>query len=94
MKSREMVLMCTPLQSGNRDSDTEIRLMDTAGEKEGGRNGESSTDVHTLPCLTQLARGKLLCNTGGSAQCSVRTQRGGKGGVRGRLKRERTYVYL
>ena len=36
MKSREMVLMCTPLQSGNRDSDTEIRLMDTAGEKEGG----------------------------------------------------------
>ena len=27
---------------------------DTAGEGEGGRNWESSTDIHTLPCVKQF----------------------------------------
>ena len=35
--------------------------------------------IYTLPCVKQIASGKLLCNTGSSAQCSVMTQKGGMG---------------
>lgn len=34
-----------------------------AGEGEGGTNGESRTDICTLPCVKQGARGKLPYNT-------------------------------
>ena len=35
--------------------------------------------VYTLPCVKQTASGKLLHNTGSSAQCSAMTYRGGMG---------------
>ena len=35
--------------------------MDTGGG-EGGPDGESSTDIYTLPCVKQIASGKLLYN--------------------------------
>ena len=34
---------------------------------------ESSTGVPPLPCLKQVASGKLLYSTGGSTLCSVMT---------------------
>ena len=43
------------------------------GEGEGGTNWESSSDILPLPCVKQMAGGKLLCNAGSSAQCPVMT---------------------
>ena len=62
-------------------------------KEEGGMNSESSTDMHTLPCIKQTAGGKLLCNTGCSAGSSVITSRVGMGGVGGRLRREGIHAY-
>ena len=42
--------------------------MATEGEGEGGVNWESGTNVYTLPCVKEPASGKLLQNTGSSAQ--------------------------
>ena len=52
---------------------------------------ESSIDIYTLPCVKEMASGKLLYSMGSSAQCSVTTYRVGIG-VGGRLKR-RVYMY-
>ena len=60
----------TYLQSKNRDSDIDNRLMD-AGE--GGMNWECSTEIYTLPYVKQIANGKLLYNTASSNWCSVTT---------------------
>ena len=38
-----------------------------------GMNWESRTDIYALPCIKQLASGKLQFNTGSSALCSVIT---------------------
>ena len=68
-------------QGSNRDSDTEIKLVDTVGEEEGGRNWESSMEICTLPYVKQIASGNLLCDdTGSSSQCSVTTIGIGRGG--------------
>ena len=56
---------------------------------------ESSTEIYTLPCIKQIASGKLPYNTGSSAQRSVEgcTVEGSDGkGVGRRFKR--IYVYL
>ena len=47
-------------------------------------NWESSTDIYiyTLPCVKQIVSGKLLYNTGSSAQCSMTTRGMGWGGVK------------
>ena len=61
--------------------------MGTVGEAEGGTNGESSVNKHTLPCVKRLTSGKLLYSTGSSAQYAVMTYRvgwGWKEGLRGR----------
>ena len=50
-------------------------------------------DIHTPPCVTQLASGKLLKSAGSSARRSVMTPRVDGGGG-GRLKREWIYVYI
>ena len=34
--------------------------MDTARKAEAGTKRESSVDIHTLPCATQIVSGKLL----------------------------------
>ena len=48
--------------------------MDTARGREVGKmNWEIRIDIHTLPCVKQIASWKLLCSTGSSAQCSVMT---------------------
>ena len=54
------------MQGRNRDSDIENRLPDTAGEGEGGMNGESCIEIQTLgfrggslPCVKQRADRKL-----------------------------------
>ena len=53
-------------QGRNRDIDIENNLVDTVGEGEGGTNGENSTDMYHLPCVKQIASGKLLHSAGSS----------------------------
>ena len=47
------------LQGRNGDAEVENGLVDTVGDGEGGTNWKSSTDIHTLPCVTQIPRGEL-----------------------------------
>ena len=54
-----------------QDADIEKGHVDTEGEREGGTNWESSSNIYTLPCVKWTAGGKLLHSTGSSAQCSV-----------------------
>ena len=70
--------------------------MDTVGEVEGGMNWEIRFDINTLPCVKEMAKGRLLNSTGSSALCSVMIQKDGMGGhgVKVRLKVEGLYVYL
>ena len=63
-------------------------LVDTVWEREGG----SSIDIYTPPCVKWMASGKLLYSAGSSARCSVMAKMGRMGGVGGRL-RGRGYVY-
>ena len=50
--------MCgvTYLQSGNRDTDTENRRMDTKGGRWGGMRWETGIDIYTLLLLLLLSR--------------------------------------
>ena len=49
----------------------------TCGHGEGGRGGgmnwEIGIDIYTLPCVKQIASGKMLYSAGSSALCSVMT---------------------
>ena len=56
-----------------QDTNTENRLVDTVGEGESEKNGESLINVHTLPCVKQIAGEKLLHNTGSPTWHSVMT---------------------
>ena len=82
----------TYLQGRKRDTDIENILVDTVEEGEGGTKWESSIDIYTLPCVKQIASGKLLYGTRSSARCSVMTYRGGMGGWEGG-SRWRGYMY-
>ena len=42
------------------DTGAENRLVDRAGEGEGGMNGESVTETYALPCVKQTASGNVL----------------------------------
>ena len=53
------------------DAATENEHVDTRAGGGDGTNWEVRTDIYTLPCVKQLANGKLLCSTGGSAGGSV-----------------------
>ena len=55
-------------------------------------NWEICIDIDTLPCVKQIASGKLLYSTGCSAQCSLMTERGGMGGWE--VQEGRIYVYV
>ena len=57
----------------NGDSDIENGLVNTVGNGESGTNRESSIDIYTLPCVKQIATGKLLYHTGSPGWCSVMT---------------------
>ena len=63
----------------NRDTDIETDLWTQQREEEGGTDWESSIETYTLQYVKQIANGKLLYNTGASAQCSVITKRGETG---------------
>ena len=56
-------------------------------------NWEIGTKKYALPCVKQIASGKLLYNTGNSAWYFVTTERGGMEGLGWRLQREGIYVY-
>ena len=58
--------------------------MDTAGEREGGKNGESSKKTYTLPYVKHIASGNLLCDSGSSKPvfCDNLEVWGGVGGGR------------
>ena len=60
MESGKMVLMNLFAGDGNGDTDTESKLVDTAGEGEEGANGESSAETHTSPYVKQPASGNSL----------------------------------
>ena len=59
------------MQARSKEAGMEDGLVDTVREGESGMSGESRTDVYTLPCVKQIASGKLLSSTGGSVRCSV-----------------------
>ena len=69
--------------------------METARGREVGKmNWEIRLDIHTVPCIRQMASGKLLYSTESLAQCSVVTYRGDMVWGRGRSKREGIYIYM
>ena len=73
-----------------RDTDVETACGHSR-EGEDGTNWDSSTDIYAPPCVKQLAQGKLLCNTGISAQrCD--DPEGWDEAVGGRFQREEIYV--
>ena len=49
----------TYLQGRNRNTDMENGLVVTVGKGEGGTNGESSIEIHTLPYGKWIASGKV-----------------------------------
>ena len=59
------------LLAGIETQRRELRAQQKEGER--GMNGESGTDISTLPCVKQTASGDLLCSTGSSACCSLMT---------------------
>ena len=61
------------LQERNGDADIEKGLVGIVAEGERGMNGESSTDIYTLPCVNQIAGEKLLYETGRPAWPSLLT---------------------
>ena len=82
------------LQGRNTDTDKENGHTGVMGERKGGKNWKSSTDIYiyTLPCVKYTASGKLLQSTSCSAWCSVMTWSGEQ--LEGRLKREEIYAYV
>ena len=60
------------MQGRYRDADVENGLGTQQGMEKVGRI-ESSIDIYTLPYIKEIASRKLLCNTVGSAWCSVMT---------------------
>ena len=51
--------------------------MDTMGEGESCRNGESSINICTLSVVRWIAGEKLHCSTGSPVWCSVMTWKNG-----------------
>ena len=64
----------------------------SVGEGIDGTKWESNIEVYTLPGGKEIASGKLLCNTGSSAWCSVTSQMGGIGNWEAGLRGGR-YMY-
>ena len=57
-------------------------------------NWRSKTDIHTLPCVKQIASVKRLYSTGSSAWCSVMSSGIGVEGVRGAQEGEGTCIHI
>ena len=69
-------------------------LVATVGGGEGRTNWERIIDVCTLSCIEQITGGKLLCNTGRPAWCSVMTLGGGTGEEREVQERRDIHIYI
>ena len=82
------------MQGRNRDTDVKTGLRDAAGEGEGGANGERSTGLYPLPCVTETARGELRRDTERSAALCDGPEGRARLLLRGRLKRQAARVYL
>ena len=67
------------MQGNSGDSDVENGLVDTLGEGETDRNGESTIDMYTLPCATKIAGEKQGAQPGALWR---------PGGVWSRMRRE------
>ena len=82
------------LQGRNREADVENRLVDTAGEGEGGTNWER-TETYTLSYVKRIASEKLLYKTGISARCSMQLRgvRWDGGWEEGSRRRGYMYTY-
>ena len=92
-ESRKMTQM--NLFAGQKERGRQREQTADTERKGKGRTGwESSTDVYTQPCVTQMASGKLLHSAGNPSRCSVMTRRAGTGGRGGRSTRERRYIYI
>ena len=61
------------LQSGNRDTDIENRLLNTVVGRGAGMNWGIGIDICALTCVKQIATGNLLNSVGSSAPCSLVT---------------------
>ena len=59
------------MQGRSRDTCRERTFASSEGR-------EYSINVYTLPCVKEIASGKLLQTTGNSARCPVTTWRGGR----------------
>ena len=55
------------------DTEIENKLVDTVNEEEGGMNKESNIETYTLPCVKQVADGRLLYDSRAQTRCSVTT---------------------
>ena len=83
----------TYLQGRNGNTDIENVLVVTVGEREGGINWESSTDIYTVSCIKQTAVGS--CHETQGAQPEALWWPSGWDGRRAtRLKREGWYMYF
>ena len=80
------------MQGRNRDADVENGLVDTEGEGESGLNWESSTDIYTLPCIKQIASGKLVYSIGSSMLCDDLDAWDGGGGTE--VQKGGIYAYM
>ena len=63
------------MQGTNGDTDIQNGLVNMGQweEGKGGTNGESSIETYTLTYVKQIAKGKLLCDSGNSNQGYVTT---------------------
>ena len=71
----------TYLQGRSGDAGIGNGLVDMAREAEGGTPWERSIDIHTPPCVRQMA-GATAHNPGSAAWCFARTERDGTGAGR------------
>ena len=92
MESRKKWYWWTSFQGRNRETDMKNRLMDTAGDGEGGMNWENSTELYTLSYVKWQLVGSC-CITQGALPGALWLPRGMGWWGGGRFKREGIYVY-
>ena len=77
----------------NKDADVENRLVDTVGKGGGGMHSESSTAMHILPYVKQIAQSCCITQEFNPAFCDDTEERDG-GAVGGRLMKEGLYIVM
>ena len=82
------------MQNRKRNTDVQNRLLDSAGEGEGGMFQESSIETCILSRVKQITSPGWMHETSARVWCTGETQRdrGGEGGERG--DRDGEYMYI